>query len=94
MTHKAVIRIAQIATPDLYLTDTIKPGRELWHTHALQLAPNPVVLINHDEHRAIGRVLELEEWDDINRPLGLRTVRTRRCSGVAAWRLHAAPPHP
>ena len=47
MTHKAVIRIAQVATPDLYLSDTIKPGRELWHTRALQLAPNPVVLVNH-----------------------------------------------
>ena len=64
MTHKAVIRIAQVATPDLYLTDTIKPGRELWHTHALQLAPNPRVLINHHPDRAIGRVLELDEWDD------------------------------
>ena len=53
-----------VATPDLYLTDTIKPGRELWHTHALQLAPNPRVLINHHPDRAIGRVLELDEWDD------------------------------
>ena len=46
--------------PDLYLTDTIKPGRELWHTHALQLAPNPVVLVNHDPDQVIGRVLELD----------------------------------
>ena len=52
--------------PDLYLTDTIKPGRELWHTHALQLAPNPVVLINHDKNRAIGRVIELDKWDDVD----------------------------
>ena len=64
MTHKAVIRIAQVATPDLYLTDTIKPGRELWHTHALQLAPNPVVLVNHVPDQVIGRVIELDEWDD------------------------------
>ena len=28
MTHKAVIRIAQVATPDLYLSDTIQAGRE------------------------------------------------------------------
>ena len=64
MTHTAVIRIAQVATPDLYLSDTIRAGRESWHTHALQLAPNPRVLINHDPDRAIGRVVELEEWDD------------------------------
>ena len=64
MTHIVVIRIAQVATPDLYLSDTIKPGRELWHTRGLQLAPNPVVLVNHDPDRVIGRVLELDEWDD------------------------------
>ena len=64
MTHKAVIRIAQVATPDLYLSDTIRAGRELWHTRALQLAPNPVVLVNHIPDRVIGRVIELDEWDD------------------------------
>ena len=64
MTHKAVIRIAQVATPDLYLSDTIRAGRELWHTHALQLAPNPVVLVNHIPDQVIGRVIELDEWDD------------------------------
>ena len=64
MTHKALIRIAQIATPDLYLTDTIKPGRELYHTHGLQLAPNAPVLVAHDRDRPVGRVLELDEWDE------------------------------
>lgn len=64
MTHKALIRIAQVATPDLYLTDTIKPGRELYHTHGLQLAPNAPVLVAHDRDRPVGRVLELDEWDE------------------------------
>jgi hypothetical protein len=61
---KAVVRIAQIATGDLLLSDTIKAGRELYHPRALQLAPNVPVLINHDEGRRIGRVVELDEWDD------------------------------
>ncbi len=61
---KCVIRVAQVATPDLFLSDRIKAGRELYHTKALQLAPNPKVLVNHDERRPIGRVVALEEWPE------------------------------
>ena len=34
------------------------------HPHALQLAPNAPVLLNHDEQRRIGRLVELAEWDE------------------------------
>ena len=64
MMHKAVVKIAQIATPDLSLAETIRAGRELYHPGALQLAPNAHVLINHDPDRDVGRVVELEEWSD------------------------------
>ena len=78
------MRIAQVATPDLYLTDTIKPDRELYPTHALQLAPNAPVLINHDEQRLIGRVVELDEWDKTD---GRRTFA--RCAARRDTRMPA-----
>lgn len=66
MTDKAVVKIAQIATGDLFLSDTISRDRELFHTGALKLAPTVPVLIDHDESRRVGQVLELEEWDDVD----------------------------
>ena len=86
MTHKAVIRIAQIATPDLYLTDPIKPGRELWHTHASSSHPTRSCssTTSRPSDRPSGRARRMGRHD---RPLGGRPVRTRRGSGLAAWRL-------
>ena len=76
------MRIAQVATSDLYLTDTIKPDRELYPTHALQLAPNAPVLINHDEQRLIGRVVELDEWEESD---GRRTLARCALDEIPEW---------
>ena len=81
MTHKAVVRIAQVATPDLFLSRTVAEGREMWHTGALRRAPDPAVLVDHGAQR-VGRVFALEEWDF---PDGTWTVVRCQLRTVPEW---------
>lgn len=63
---KALVKIAQLATADVLLNhESVPAGRELYCPGALQLKPGGApVLVNHEDHRKIGRVLALYEFDD------------------------------
>ena len=76
-----IVRIAQVATPDLFLSRTVAEGREMWHTGALRRAPDPAVLVDHGAQR-VGRVFALEEWDF---PDGTWTVVRCQLRTVPEW---------
>jgi hypothetical protein len=64
MTHKAVIRIAEVVAGDVLRDpEAIPAGRELVQRGALRLISDDVpLIIDHDRDQRIGVVSELVEW--------------------------------